>query len=52
MPLSKEQFSALRKQGLSVDQIVRFERGEKPAPPTPPPPPPPTTGELVAQGVG
>jgi hypothetical protein len=30
MALSKEQFSELRKKGLSVQQIVSFEKGEKP----------------------
>lgn len=29
MALTKEQFAALRAKGLSVEQIVRFERGEK-----------------------
>lgn len=29
-PLSLEQFKALRAKGLSVDQIVRFEKGETP----------------------
>ena len=28
--LSKEQFTKLRSQGLSVDQIVKFESGQKP----------------------
>lgn len=30
MALSREQFTELRKKGLSVDQIVSFERGNKP----------------------
>lgn len=30
MALSKEQFMDLRKQGLSVDQIIKFEKGETP----------------------
>jgi len=30
MPLTKEQFSELRRKGLSVDQIVSFEQGNKP----------------------
>ena len=29
-PLTQEQFKALRVKGLSVDQIVKFERGERP----------------------
>jgi hypothetical protein len=32
MALTKEQFSELRKKGLSTDQIVRFEKGETPVP--------------------
>ena len=31
MALSREQFQQLRDKGLSVEQIVKFERGEKPA---------------------
>lgn len=31
MALSREQFQSLRDQGLTVDQIVRFEAGEQPA---------------------
>ena len=31
-PLSQEEFTKLRSQGLSVSQIVKFEKGEKPAP--------------------
>ena len=45
MALTREQFQALRDKGLSVDQIVRFERGERgqtlaptPAAPVPAPP--------------
>lgn len=30
MALSKEQFMELRQQGLSVDQIIKFEKGERP----------------------
>jgi len=30
MPLTKEQFSEFRKQGLTVDQIINFEKKEKP----------------------
>ena len=30
MPLSRGQFQELRNQGLSVDQIISFERGDKP----------------------
>lgn len=30
MPLTREQFQALRAKGLSVEQIVKFEKGEKP----------------------
>jgi len=33
MPLSFEQFKKLRSQGLSIDQIQRFESGEKPVSP-------------------
>lgn len=33
MALSKEQFQQLRDKGLSVEQIVKFERGEKPTKP-------------------
>lgn len=33
MALTKEQFSELRSKGLTIDQIVRFERGEKPTRP-------------------
>ncbi len=32
MPLSKEQFSELRKKGLSIQQISKFEGGASPAP--------------------
>ena len=30
MPLSKEQFEKLRNKGLTVDQIIKFERGDVP----------------------
>lgn len=30
MPLTQEQFSSLRKKGLSTDQIIKFEQGNKP----------------------
>lgn len=35
MALSREQFQALRDKGLSTDQIIRFEGGQKPAPKAP-----------------
>lgn len=38
MALSKEQFKQLRDQGLSVEQIIAFENGEKPAGPAAPEP--------------
>lgn len=60
MPLSREQFDALRAKGLSVEQIARFESGERgqtlaptgqpPAPPAPkrPPSPAPIAGHPLA----
>lgn len=35
MALTQEQFEALRKQGLSIEQIAKFESGQKPATTTP-----------------
>lgn len=56
MALTREQFQALRDKGLTVDQIVRFERGERgqtlaPTPATPIPPPPQKAGPIDISSV-
>lgn len=52
MPLSREQFQQLRDRNLSVEQIVKFERGEKPAGYVSPAPPPPPEQKTVSGFVG
>lgn len=57
MALTKEQFSELRKKGLSTEQIIQFESGKKPATttpqalPVPQPPPIPEKGPGFLQNV-